>query len=311
MHNIVSITVAAALLGVMAPAMAGERTASLTVQLKVSGLEQWRNAAGTDTAKVRYTQQVSFTTRLRGDGEAVDFNYKDAGYAAQQMGRASQVALAVTQARGQKPMTQAEFQSRVEKEQAACKGEMSCLMNLASKVTEWSMQMTANGAPTQAPPSQPGSYFNYYGFEDCGAKVHIDLQGTTEGHYQDVQGPVPFAVAFQANHDGGQDEVQTLCTQTNLVVDAGRKTFHGDGWLVTPPQGTTTRTSRGRTTTSEGHIPFREEIIAWANEQLRDAPLSGSRKATVKMRNANGTGIPFVVTQVEGGAEVEMSWRFE
>ncbi len=75
--------------------------------------------------------------------------------------------------------------------------------------------------------------------------------------------------------------------------------------------GTTTRVSRGKTTTSQGHIPFREEIIAWASEQLRQAPLSGTRKGRVAMRSANGTNIPFVVTQGGGNAEVEMTWRFE
>jgi hypothetical protein len=208
-------------------------------------------------------------------------------------------------------MTQAEFEERVKKEQLACGADVQCLMNLGTRVAQWTTQLMA-GMPQAAPASTgSGSYLNYFGFENCGAKIHIDMQGTTEGHYADVQGPVPFSVEYKASHEGSALERGLLCTQSNFVVDVEQRRFHGDGWLVQPPRGTTIRVSRGKTTTSESEIPFREEIIAWASEQLREAPLSGSRKGMVKMRNTNGTGIPFAVSQGGGTAEVEMSWRFE
>jgi hypothetical protein len=305
-------SIAAVLAAALLPAAyAGERTGTLTVTLKVNGNEQWRNGAGTDTATVRYTQAITFSTVVKTDGEVVDFNSKDPAYANQQMARAAQVSLAATRAQGEKPMTQAEFEARVRKEQAACGADTQCLMNLAGKVSQWTTQLMA-GMPQAAPTlTGSGSYLNYFGFENCGAKIHIAMQGTTEGHYADVQGPVPFSVAYKANHAGSRLEQEALCTQSNFVVDVAQKKFHGDGWLVQPPKGTTTRVSRGKTTTSEGDIPFREEVIAWASEQLREAPLTGMRKGVVKMRNTNGTGIPFAVSQGGGTAEVEMSWRFE
>lgn len=311
MNSIATVLAALAALATLPPAIAGERLGTLTVNLKVTGHEEWRNQQGTDSAKVRYSQNVSFSTVVKSDGEEVDFNSKDPGYAQQQMARAAQVSLAVTRAQGQKPITQAEFEARVKKEQAACGSDMQCLMNLTGRISQWTTQMMAG--TSQAAPMQQGSgsYLNFYGFENCGAKIHIDLQGRTEGHYADVQGPVPFSVEFKANHDAGRLEQEALCTQSNFVLDMPQKTFHGDGWLVQSPKGTTTRVDRGRTTTSQGEIPFREEIIVWASEQLREAPLSGLRKATLQMRSSNGTGIPFAVTQGEGVAEVEMSWRFQ
>jgi hypothetical protein len=306
-----SVLAALVALATLSPALAGEWLGTLTVNLKVTGHDEWGNPQGGDTARVRYSQNVSFSTVVKTDGEEVDFNSKDPGYAQQQMAKAAQVSLGVTRAQGQKPITQAEFEARVKKEQAACGNDMQCLMNLSGKISQWTTQMMA-GTSQAAPAEQgSGSYLNYYGFENCGAKIHIDLQGTTEGHYADVQGPVPFSVNYKASHDAGKLEQETLCVQSNFVVDMPRRMFHGDGWLVQPPRGTTTRVDRGRTTTSQGDIPFREEIIVWASEQLRNAPLSGSRKATLQMLNANGTGIPFVVTQGQGVAEVEMSWRFQ
>jgi hypothetical protein len=305
--SIAAILLAAA----VSPALAAERTARFTVDLKVVGKEYWHNAGAGDAANVRYVQHVTFSTAVRTDGEIVDFNSKDPGYGQQQMAKATQVSRAVTQARGQKPMTQAEFQSRVQSAQAACKDDMSCLMNLSNKVAEWTLQMQA-GDTTAAPAEQgSGRYLNYFGFENCGAKVHIDMENVTEGHFADVQGSVPFSVTSKANHDAAPIARELLCTGTNFVVDTERKQLHGDGWLVNPPTGVTTRVSRGRTTTSQSDIPFREEIIAWASEQLRVAPLTGAKKGVVKLKNTNGTGIPFVVTQGGGTAEVEMTWRFE
>src|SRR5689334_4531378 len=115
-------------------ATAGERTARLTVDLKVVGKERWHDG-GNDAATVRYVQHVSFSTVVRTDGEIVDFDSKDPGYGQQQMAKASQVSRAVTQARGQKPLSQAEFQQRVQSAQEACKGDMQCLMNLSTKVS--------------------------------------------------------------------------------------------------------------------------------------------------------------------------------
>lgn len=311
MKHLATLAAAALAVALVPPAFAAERTATLIVELRINGQERWQNDGGTDAATVSYQQRISFSTVVRTDGEIVDFNHKDPGYATQQMARAQQVSMAATQARGLAPMTQAEFQDRVLKAQATCGTDTRCLMDLGAKVSEWSLQMSA-GTPVAGPaPQGNGEYLNYFGFENCGARIRIELQGRTEGHYADVQGPVPFSVTSVADYDGSALEREALCTQSNFVVDTRKKLLHGDGWLVGPPRGTITRVDRGQTETSQGAIAFRGEIITWAAEQLRNAPLSGTRKGVVELRNAVGTDIPFAVTRGGGKAEVELSWRFE
>lgn len=307
--NLATITMA--ILAV--PAVAQERNATFTVELKINGQENWQNASGTDTATIRYQQKISFSTVLRTDGQIVEYNSKDPSYAAQQLAKAQQTTLAVTKARGLKPMTQAEFQERVQKAQAACGTDTRCLMNLSTKVAEWSMQLQA-GMPVDASAAaqdEDGAYLYYIGFENCGARIHIDMQNKTEGHYADVQGAVPFSVTAVANYDASKLEQEALCAQTSFVVDTKRNLLHGDGWLVGPPKGTVTRTEGGRTERASGEIPFRGEIIAWASEQLRNAPLKGTRKAVLDMSSPLGTDIVFAASKGGGKAEVELSWRFE
>ncbi len=226
-HFSAVIVVAAAL----SPAFAGERTATLHVDLKVQGQEQWQSPGGGDSAKVQYVQHVTFSTVVRSDGELVDFNSKDAGYAGQQMAKATQTSLAVTRARNLKPMTQAEFQSRVQAAQAACKTDMQCLMGLTEKISEWNLQMTA-GLSQAAPTEQgSGSFLNYFGFENCGAQIHIDLQSTTEGHYADVQGSVPFSVKSVANYDAGRAERKRSAPGRISSSMRGRRSFSAmAGW---------------------------------------------------------------------------------
>lgn len=294
------------------PAYAAERAGKLTVDLKVSGQEHWSNTAGTDQASVKYTQHVSFSTVVKTDGDVVDFNSRDPeDYAQQQMAKAARNAQSVARAQGQAPMTQAEFQARMQKEQAACKNDMQCLMQLATKASQWTNQMMA-GMPTAAPPQQgSGSYLTYFGFSKCGSKVHIDIDDSTEGSYADVQGSVPFSVKARANYDANPTELELLCNETNFVVDTVQKTFYGDGWLVQPPKGTTVWVDRGKTTQSQGDIPFRGEVIDWAAKILRKAPLTGTQKAVLPIRSSGPANIPFAVNKGEGSAQVEMSWRFE
>lgn len=293
------------------PAIAAERLGRLTVNLKIDAQEQWSDQRGNDKATVRTAQTVSFTTVMKTDGDIVDFNQKDPGYYQQQMAKAAQNAQAVTSARGEKPMTEAEFKARVQKEQAACKGDTSCLMALSQKVSVWSQQLMA-GQSAQPPAQQgSGSYMDYLGFPDCGAKVHITVNDVVAGSYADVQGAVPITIKHTADYNANKNELLILCSQTNLVIDTKQKMFYGDGWLIQQPQGTSTITDRGKTTTSQTSLPMKSEAIQWASEQLRRAPLSGSRKTVVKITNSNGSGIPFVVTRGGGTANVELTWRFE
>ncbi len=217
------------------PAYAAERAGKLTVDLKVSGQEHWSNTAGTDQASVKYTQHVSFSTVVKTDGDVVDFNSKDPDYAQQQMAKAARNAQSVARAQGQAPMTQAEFQARMRKEQAACKNDMQCLMQLATTASQWTNQMMA-GMPTAAPPQQgSGSYLTYFGFSKCGSKVHIDIDDSTEGSYADVQGSVPFSVKARANYDANPTDWNCCATRpTSWSTRCKRRSTATAGWCSRP-----------------------------------------------------------------------------
>jgi hypothetical protein len=299
------------LLVALQPAVAAERRGRLTVEVKVTGQEQWRNAQGTDHATVRFSQTLSYSTVVQTDGEIVDFNTKDPNYGQQQMAQAAGVARAVVSAQGQKPMTQAEFQDRVQKGQQACKGDQQCLMDLAMQASQWSNQVLASQSATAPPQQGSGSYLNYFGFENCGSRIQFTINDVSEGAFADVQGPVPFTVKKTANYSGNENERLILCAGTQLVVDPEAKMLYTDGITVGSPRGVTLRTQRGRTTEFEGEMPLKGEAFKWASEQLRRAPLSGTRKGTVKITSPQGSSVPFATTQGGGTAQVEMTWRFE
>ncbi|MET0987690.1 MAG: hypothetical protein ABW034_20025 [Steroidobacteraceae bacterium] len=304
-HSAATILLLAAT--ILQPAIAAERLARLTVEVKVTGQEQWRNAQGTDNAKVRIAQTVSYSTVVKTDGEIVDFNSKDPSYYQQQMSKAGQV----TRAKNKAPMTEAELKSRVQKGQEACKGDQQCLYGLAMKASEWTSEMTAANAAPAPLSAGSGSYLNYLGFPDCGSKIHITVHDATEGAFADVQGPVPFSVKTTADYTGDDHERLILCSQTNLVVDPKQKVFYSDGLLVRGVKGSSTRTQRGKSTQSQGDVPLKGEAFNWASEQLRKAPLSGTRKTVLKITNSQGSSVPFATAKGDGTATVEMSWRFE
>jgi hypothetical protein len=172
------------------PAVAAERLGHLIVDVKVTGQEQW--SGGGNWAKVRVAQALSYSTVVKTDGQLVDFNPKDAGYYQQQMAKAAQNVQAVTHAQGKKPMAEAEFKARVQKEQAACKGDQQCLLQLAMKASEWSNQMLANSAASMPSSEGSGGYLNYFGFPECGSTIDVTVNDVTEGATADVQGAVPL-----------------------------------------------------------------------------------------------------------------------
>lgn len=95
------------------------------------------------------------------------------------------------------------------------------------------------------------------------------------------------------------------------MIDTKQKMLYSDGLLVRGVKGSTTRTERGKTTQFQGDVPLKGEAFNWASEQLRKAPLSGTRKTVLKLTSPQGSHVPFAVAKGEGTATVEVSWRFE
>jgi hypothetical protein len=243
------------------------------------------------------------------------------------------------------PVSQADMMARVQAMQARCGADQQCLMNEAMKMSAQQVagsdaalqkRLEAHGversqcerdftrdarkraACLDAAEVRAGGtggdndeaeadlrYLNFYGFDNCGAQVSATIDDRTSGRYADVQGMVPYTVTRKADWKADATQARIVCSAYNPVLDVKARTITTDGLALPEVRGRYTRSDRGRTQGADEALPLRSEAIAWASEQLRQAPSSGSRKATLPIRSASGQGT------VEGSLVVELSWRFE
>jgi hypothetical protein len=297
-------------------ALAAERKARLTIDVQVTGDETWRGIGkSSDQAKVKVSQHLTLTTFVKSDGELVDFNPKDPNYGEQQMQKAAKVNQAVAGTKGSKApaKTQEEMQAYLEAKAKACSGDSACLLKLSDEAAQWGAQL--NGEPAEQDEasdegSGAGQFLQYFGYSNCGATMRTQVDDTTEGSYADVNGAVPFQVKAHADYAGTKEDRELLCTQTNVVVDTQKKLIYTDGLLVFDVKGEITRTEKGKTQTIKETLPLKGEAFGWVSSQLREAPLSGKRQATITLRKPNGSNVPFSAN-AQGTAKIELTWRFE
>lgn len=242
-------------------------------------------------------------------------------------------------------MSQADMMARVQAMQAKCGADQQCLMNEAMKMSAQQVagndaalrkRLESHGAERAQcerdfardarrraacldaaevraggtggdnyEPEADDRYLNFHGFDNCGAQVSATIDDRTSGRYADVQGMVPYTVTRKADWTADATQQRIVCTAYNPVLDVKARTISTDGLALPEVRGRTTRVDRGRTTTADEGLPLRGEVIAWASEQLRHAPATGTRKTTLPIRTSSGQGT------VEGSLTVELSWRFE
>lgn len=314
MKKIRCIALSLAALAVATSTHAAERKARLTVDVHVTGEEVWRGT-GSDQAKVKISQHLSFTTFVKSDGELADFNPKDPDYSQQQMQKAAKVAQAASgQKKSKAPLkTQEEMQQYVETQARACNGDVNCLMNVSNEAAQWGAQL--NGEPTEEDKdakneASAGRFLQYFGYSKCGSSMQVQIDDVTEGSFGDVNGPVPFQVKTHADHIASEQDRELLCTETNIVADVQKKMIFTDGLLVFDINGTVTRTQRGKTQTATEDVPLKTEAFNWVSLQLREAPYSGKRQTTLTLKKPNGSNVIFA-GEGQGTAKVELTWRFE
>ena len=134
-------------------------------------------------------------------------------------------------------MTQAEIQAYVQKKQAACGADQGCLMKLAYEAQDLMANMNTGGATAAGNPGaytgdEPERYYDYFGFDKCGASAHYYVDRTTQGVYADVQGSVPYTVVDKADYRQGDaldlpgaapvQEVPALLAKAQMVVMPSR-----------------------------------------------------------------------------------------
>jgi hypothetical protein len=297
------------------PAGAAPKRARLTIDVKVEGTEKVVGS-GSDQTSAKFREGYTIVTYLNADGDLEQFNTKDPQYGQKMMGMAAGVHAKVNAAQG-KPaalkMSQAEIQAYVQKKQAACGADTSCLMKLGQEANDLMMANLHAGQGDSAPAAytgdEPPRYLTYLGFDDCGAKVHTVVDRTITGTLADVNGAVPYTIRESVDYDNNADELRLICNFHQAVLDTQDGTIWTDGAIAPHYKGTTVITMRGKSQSSTATEFGHGETLTWIGEQLRHAPRAGHKTATLKLTQNQGAAIH--TGRYSGEAVVDLTWRFE
>jgi hypothetical protein len=297
-------------------AHAAEKRARLTVTVNVEGTEAV-TGTGNDRTSGKFREGYTLVTYLKSDGELAQYDTKDPEYAQKMMGHSQNIQKTVRAAQGKAPvpkMSQQQLQEYLQKKQAACGTDQSCLMKLAMEAQDLMSNMDVGGATSAGNTSaytgdEPPRYLNYFGYDGCGATAHVFVDRTTQGALADVTGPVPYTVRDTADYRSNPTEIRLLCTAHTLVVDSKDGSFSSDGAIVPAAKGTSVRTIRGKTEQSSGEAATHGEVYAWVAEQLRHAPASGQKNTTIRLTQGRGGAIHSGA--YSGEARVQMHWKLE
>jgi hypothetical protein len=295
------------------PAHAAPKRARLTIEVKVEGTEKVVGN-GNDQSSAKFREGYTLVTYLDANGDLEQFNTKDPAYGQKMMGMAAGVNAKVAQAQGRAPakkMSQAEMQAYLQKKQAACGTDTNCLMRLGQEANDLMLANLNQGQGSGAAYTgeEPPRYLTYLGFDDCGAKVHSYVDRTTTGTYGDVQGAVPYTIRESVDYDNDANELRLICTFHQAVLDTQDGSIWTDGAIAPHYRGTITKTVSGKTTTSTAREFGHGETLAWTSEQLRHAPRTGHKTATLKL--TKGPGNALHAGKYSGEAVVDLAWRFE
>jgi hypothetical protein len=303
------------LLVTIADARAAPKRARLTIEVKVEGTERVVGT-GNDQTSAKFREGYTIVTYLNADGDLEQFNTKDPAYGQKMMGMAARVHAKATQAQGKAPvkkMTQAEIQAYVQKKQAACGSNTNCLMKLGQEANDLMMANLATGQAGTGPAAytgdEPPRYLSYFGFDNCGAKVHTYVDRTITGTLADVNGAVPYTIKETVDYENSGDELRLICNFHQAVLDTQDGSVWTDGAIAPHYKGTSVTTMRGKATTSTATEFGHGEPMTWISEQLRHVPRAGHKTVTLKLTQNQGAAIHS--GKYGGEAVVDLSWRFE
>ncbi len=298
-------------------AVAATKRARLTIEVKVEGTERVIGT-GNDQTTGKFREGYILVTYLNSDGDLEQFNTKDPEYGQKMMGMAAGVNAKVAQAQGRAPakkMTQAEMQAYLQKKQAACGADTSCLMKLGQEANDLVManmnqgQSGDNGSAGAYTGNEPPRYLTYLGYDNCGAKVHVFVDRTLTGTLADVNGAVPYSIKETVDYDNNADELRLTCNLHQAVLDTQDGSIWTDGAIAPHYRGTTVITMRGKSTSSPATEFGHGETLEWISAQLRHAARSGHKSTTLKLTRNQGAAIH--TGKYSGEAAVDVAWRFE
>jgi hypothetical protein len=317
---------------------ADEQLARLTIDVTVEGTKSWKN--GSDYSNSKISEKYHLMTHVQSSGEPSSVNTKDPQFAQKQLAVAAQVQQKVreAQARAGQPVpkqatTQEEYLAQqqklaadMQKGQAACAGDMSCLMKLSQEYAQQSAMLSYPPADGAAPAAsldeeadapEEERYLDYYGYEGCPGDIHIVINNTSEGATADVSGMVPFKQADTADYRGNDLNLKMQCLASTLVYDIKEKKIYTDGIGHPAPRGSYRYWDRlhGETLNEDSEVPTNSIAWEWVAQNLRIADATGSASTTLPVNGENAGAAPAGVggdgSQVSGNITVNMTWQFE
>jgi len=335
--NCVPRAIALALLFASGCAFAGDQLARLTIDVTVEGDRHWKN--GSDFSDSKISEKYHLVTHVQTSGEPSSVNTKDPQFAQKQMAIAAQVQqqMREVQARAGQPVpkaaaTQEDYVAQqqklaedMQKGQAACAGDINCLMRLSQEYAQQSAMIgyppPAGAAPAASLDEEeaPGEerYLDYYGYEGCPGEIHIVINNTSKGATADVAGMVPFTQADTADYRGSDLNLKMQCLASTLVYDTREKKIYTDGIGHPAPRGSYRYWDRlhGETLTADTDVPTTAIAWEWVSQNLRVADATGRASTTLPIARENAGAAPAGVggegSQVSGDIAVTMTWAFE
>lgn len=323
-------SVVCALAAVVTPghAISAEKIGRYVVEIKVDGHQNWQ--AGSDYAKSTTTEYYRIVTHVKSDGEPDSVNVKDPQFAQKQMAQAARVQQAVRKAQGRAPAStpatpeeyaaqQQKLAAQAQTEQAACKGDTACLMQMAMRYSQQSAAISypVPGAAVatesvEEDAEDEARYLNYFGYEGCPTEISIRIDQRSEGAYADVAGMIPWTTTETADSRGTDLDRKMQCLGATTVFDLKSKMIYTDGFGVPAVRGRYLSKDglHGETVNDNAEVSGSSEALEWVSQLLRQAPASGSRNTTLTPKSVMSGNAPNGA-KLEGQIRVSVNWRFE
>lgn len=299
---------------------AAEKSGQLRIDIQVDGQKSWQ--ANGDTGSATISERYTIVHYLKSVGEPDTDNTMAPDFAQRQMATAARVQASVARANGQAAPRAAKTQeeyvahqkalaAEMQKGQAACKGDMQCLMQLSTRYSQQSAAIQPPGTPTGAAftgdeeDNARARYQSYIGDTARRPEAQVRINTSMKGAYADVAGMVPWSES-QVADSRATDTERSLLTIPQMVYDLDTRSFYLHGIGVPRALGRTVRKDglHGETVHDRTEIIGTKEALEWVQTQLRKAPASGSRSTVLTPRETSAQGT------TQSNIKVRVDWTF-
>lgn len=279
--------------------VAAEQPARMTIDLQVRshGTAQKGRESARWTASEKFHASFAMLT----SGVPENTNRLDLGGNAAGVGKSLREAQERTPGRAQQEAVAARGKAALD----ACKGDLSCMMQVAQDLGN------ATAAWNARSPEAPGDarFLTYYAPdpERCGGDYSAVIKRDKTGVFPDVQGLVPYMETMTADYHASALEKSSLCGQVAMMVlDTAAEKVYASVFPVMKIRGKRTRQEQQRPVQqSEGEVMLQNELVTWVLEKMRHGlPKSGKERVELKFPADTGWRGEKVFT-------VDFAWAFD